>query len=153
VSLGSTSPTPTRASALAYIERASGDILCVWNRKALTWGLPGGKVEEGETLAAACQRELLEETGLEWLWGEHAYAAQHDDTLVHVFRCSATGDPRETEPGAPVSWMPRAKLLRASTWRDFYVDMFAAMPLQGGSIFGRVDLSSQSIMKQPLRIL
>lgn len=29
-----------------------------------TWGLPGGKVEKGETDVAAIQRELYEETGL-----------------------------------------------------------------------------------------
>jgi mutator protein MutT len=29
------------------------------------WSIPGGKLEPGESLAKACQREVLEETGLE----------------------------------------------------------------------------------------
>jgi 8-oxo-dGTP diphosphatase len=33
------------------------------------WTVPGGRVEPGETLAAACRRELHEETGLEVVVG------------------------------------------------------------------------------------
>ncbi len=43
----------------------TGKVLCVSRGADLTnWGLPGGKVEYGESLDAAAHRELYEETGL-----------------------------------------------------------------------------------------
>jgi nucleoside triphosphatase len=45
-----------------------GDVLLVRTRKwSGKWGIPGGKVDYGETLKAAFRREAREETGLEVL--------------------------------------------------------------------------------------
>jgi len=54
----------------------TGKVLCVSRRDNLKdWGLPGGKVEEGELNRVAAARELYEETGLDL----------HPDSLMKVF--------------------------------------------------------------------
>ncbi|SRR6266704_1975788 len=43
----------------------AGRILLVQREDFKTWGLPGGHVEDGESVAQAAVREVLEETGFE----------------------------------------------------------------------------------------
>ena len=59
-----TPPTPL-ATVGALIRAPDNRVLLVQTRKWRgTWGVPGGKIEYGETIRAALQREFLEETGL-----------------------------------------------------------------------------------------
>lgn len=54
---------PTLAACVGIVE--NGRILLTKRRDFAVWCLPGGHVEEGESLAQAAIREALEETGLE----------------------------------------------------------------------------------------
>jgi len=53
-----------RASVSAVIFDRRGRLLLQQRSDGGQWGLPGGSVEVGESLAAAVQREVKEETGL-----------------------------------------------------------------------------------------
>lgn len=55
-------PVPTSG---ALILNPKNEMLLVLTHKwGLTYGIPGGKIEKGETAEAACMREIEEETGL-----------------------------------------------------------------------------------------
>ena len=77
-----------------------------------TFGLPGGHLEYGETLAACAARETLEETGLEVVEGSmrcagvcNAVEATLDYHYVVPFMvCLTKGLPKRMEPGKCEGW-------------------------------------------------
>ena len=62
-------PRPALTADLVVLTASSPrEVLLIQRKKepfAKKWALPGGFVEQGETLAEAARRELLEETGVE----------------------------------------------------------------------------------------
>ncbi len=87
----------------AVIER-NGRILACQRRRsasfALQWEFPGGKVQAGESLEEALERELREEIGVRARIGPllyrcvHHYAALDEPVELSFFRVTIAGRPR-----------------------------------------------------------
>ena len=67
------------------------------------WEFPGGKVQPGETPAAAARRECLEETGLHVVVGapypEVVQQYDHDRVHLHFFACALVDEHAPTPDG------------------------------------------------------
>jgi 8-oxo-dGTP diphosphatase len=102
------------------ITRADGRVL-ITQRTAtqalpLQWEFPGGKVEDGESPAAALARELREEIDVGVvvgrIWDVLFHAYPDFDLVMLVYACKITdGEPRPVEV-ADLAWVPPAELPR-----------------------------------------
>jgi ADP-ribose pyrophosphatase YjhB (NUDIX family) len=54
-----------RPGASAIVSNEKNEILLEKRKDCNLWGIPGGRIEPGESITEGCKREFLEETGLE----------------------------------------------------------------------------------------
>ena len=90
------------------------------------WAIPGGRVELGETLQQAAERELLEETGVTVRAGEPVYAfdsierdsadrVEFHYAVVDLLATYVSGGPRAMDDAADARWLAAAELDLANT--------------------------------------
>jgi 8-oxo-dGTP diphosphatase len=106
-------PVPT---VDAIIEIGDRIVLIERRNEPVGWALPGGFVDYGESVAQACRREALEETGLQVDLVElfHVYADPARDRRLHtvstVFIARAQGEPRAGDDAAGARLFHRDRL-------------------------------------------
>ncbi len=85
------------------------------------WAIPGGKIAAGEPLAAAVEREILEETGIAIRAGELAWhfefierdgdgAVRYHYVVLDFFAEYLHGEPRAGDDAADARWVPLDEL-------------------------------------------
>jgi acetyl-CoA carboxylase carboxyl transferase subunit beta len=96
-----------RLAVGAVVFRQDGAVLLVQRGRpprAGSWSLPGGKVEEGESIGEAVEREVLEETGLAVVAGPvvEVLTLSSDGYRyrVHDVRCTLR-DPASADEASP----------------------------------------------------
>jgi len=87
--------TPRVAAGALFFDE-HGRVLLVHPTYKDTWDIPGGYVERGESPAAACRRELIEELGLDrkphrLLAVDWAPSDNEGDKLLFLFDCGQLG--------------------------------------------------------------
>lgn len=120
-----------KASVAVVIFNEKNDILFIHNRRYtvghLEWEIPAGKIEEGEKLETAAEREAREETGcelqaLKYLCSQNPCNGM-SDALVHIFaaRVSEESEIQDIDEVSSKRWFTKEEylnLLRTNGTKD-----------------------------------
>lgn len=108
-----------RLVASLFIVNDSNELLLVKETKVDKYGLPGGKVENGESMREAALRECLEETGLAATIDHLLYVSEkpltHEGNTVVRYIYKATVDTTDaTEGELAYTYFPHTTLAQLS---------------------------------------
>ncbi len=117
-------PVPRPLVCVGALLRGPAGYLIVQTTKWRgAWGVPGGKVEYGETLTAALHREFLEETGLtistsRWVQTQEAVRSPefHKDSHMLLFDYLADTDGQTVTPNEEIVQWAWVSLEEALTY-------------------------------------
>lgn len=106
--------------AAGIIQRDGGEVLAIqrgYGDMDGLWEFPGGKVENGETPAQACERELLEELQVRVTGLQDFYTLEYDYPSFHLsmncFFCrlaEGEGEPQRSDRQRVLRWVPKQSL-------------------------------------------
>lgn len=112
----------------------NNEILAISRGNADAWGLPGGKVEAGETLKSALVREVFEETGYVVADPESVYTAFVPGetnfictTFIGRVVAGASDAPRSEPFEGHVAWKNAEVLIAKSPFARYNEALFAHM--------------------------
>jgi 8-oxo-dGTP pyrophosphatase MutT (NUDIX family) len=125
-----------KKAVLALIIPRVGFVTTVLNRRYASWGLPGGKVDPGETDEQALARELLEEISCVPLSytkiieevPSAATGSNHVVDVYHIHRLR--GVPTAVEKGTLVQDRFWHNFLAGSRWRDWFLEHLLMAPFK-----------------------
>ena len=125
--------TKTRSGCRAVVIR-NEEILLTREDRSDLWLIPGGGLEEGETLEQCCRREAEEETGL-LVAPEVRFVVMYEyyeeyRYISHYYLCRVTGEGRmrlteqEKQRGLRPVWLPVQEALAIFSRHQDYADTY-----------------------------